>query len=132
VTPLNPQDIIRIHDRIIEETGGSLGLREPGLLAAVAEKPHASFGGEDLYPALADKAAAIFEALCNYRVFVDGNKRTAIACLEYFLHLNGQQLNASMAKREQFTLRIATTHPDLADVARWIQQHAAPLLPKKS
>jgi death on curing protein len=129
VATINPQTIIRIHDRLIEETGGSLGLREPGLLAAIVEKHHASFGGEDLYPTLADKSAAIFEALCNYHVFVDGNKRTAITCLEYFLFLSGQRLTASMAERERFTLQTASTHPDLGDVAKWIEQHSRPITP---
>jgi death-on-curing protein len=62
----SPSDILRIHDRIIEVTGGSPGLREPGLLSAIAEKPLATFDNHDLYPTLADKAAALFEALCNY------------------------------------------------------------------
>jgi death on curing protein len=121
---LSASDILRIHDRLIEATGGGLGLREPGLLAAIADKPRASFDGEDLYPGLEDKAAAIFEALCNYHVFVDGNKRTAITCLEYFLYLNSRQLKASVAERERFTLEVATTHPDLADVAVWVKHHS--------
>jgi death on curing protein len=121
---LSASDILHIHDRLIESTGGALGLREPGLLAAIADKPQASFDGEDLYPGLTDKAAAIFEALCNYHVFVDGNKRTAITCLEYFLYLNDYQLKVSMAERERFTLEVATSHPDLAYVAQWIEQHS--------
>ena len=120
-------DILHIHDRLVEATGGSSGLREPRLLAAIADKPRASFGSEDLYPELADKAAAIFEALCNYHVFVDGNKRTAITCLEYFLYLNGQYLKATTQERERFTLQVANSHPNLADVAAWIQQHSRPL-----
>ncbi len=127
MSQLTSQDIIRIHDRVVELTGGSLGLREPGLLAAIVEKPNASFGGEDLYPALPDKAAALFEALCNYHVLVDGNKRTAITCLEYYLFLNTYQLTASQAEKEHFTLEVAGFHPDLADVAAWIHKNAKPL-----
>jgi len=65
----------------------------------VTEKPRAGFGGVDLYPTLFDKAAAVFEALCNYHVFVDGNKRAAIAVLEYFLRQNGYSLLAGQKKK---------------------------------
>lgn len=123
---LGPSDITHIHDRLIEATGGSFGLREPSLLAAIAEKPYASFDSQDLYPGLADKAAALFEALCNYHVFIDGNKRTAITCLEYFLYLNGHKLIASSTEREQFTIRTATHHPDLTEIAIWIKQYSQP------
>ncbi|MEX2014801.1 MAG: type II toxin-antitoxin system death-on-curing family toxin [Candidatus Saccharimonadales bacterium] len=120
---ITPDEIVLIHDKIVEEIGGSLGVREPGLLEAIAAKPQASYGNAELYPTIYDKAAAIFEALCNYRVFVDGNKRTAIACLEYFLFKNGFVLKISSVKKEKFTLQTANSHPDLADVATWIETH---------
>lgn len=116
-------EIVTIHDRIVGEIGGSLGIREPGLLAAIAEKPQANFGGQDLYPTIFDKAAALFEALCNYHVFVDGNKRAAIATLEYFLNLNGFRLTADQARKEKFVLNTATDNPDLTKVTSWIKQH---------
>ena len=121
---LTIHEISLIHDSVVTSTGGSLGLREPGLLAAISEKPFASFGGEDLYPTLFDKAAAIYEALCNYHVFVDGNKRTGITCLELFLELNGYQLNTTAKEKEVYTISLADSRPDLADVAYWIESHS--------
>jgi death-on-curing protein len=115
-------EIVAIHDRIISEIGGSPGIREPGLLAATAEKPQVSFGGDELYATIFDKAAALFEALVNYHVFVDGNKRTAIVTLEYFLYQNGLTLHADKMQKERFTLRTATDNPDLADIAAWIKR----------
>jgi death-on-curing protein len=120
---VNPLDIVAIHDRVIHETGGGLGVREPGLLIAVAEKPAASFAGKDLYPTIYLKAGALFEAICNYHVFVDGNKRTSIVVLEYFLHLHNLQLSAPQQVKEDFVLWTATTNPDLDQVAEWIQNH---------
>lgn len=120
---ISTEDIVIMHDRIVTEIGGRLGIREPGLLTAIVEKPNASFGGADLYPSLFDKAAALFEAICNYHVFVDGNKRTAIATLEYFLHKQGLVLSANQREKEKFTLATASTNPDLADVAAWIEKH---------
>lgn len=123
MSSVNADEIVFIHDQIITATGGGLGVREPGLLLAIASKPSASFGGEDLYPTIFMKAAALYEALCNYHVFIDGNKRCGIAVCEYFLHKNQYVLTASKIQKEEYTLFIAIKNPDLADVATWIQKH---------
>jgi death on curing protein len=120
-------DIQYIHDQIVGEIGGSLGVREPELLASIVAKPQASFGGEELYADLYAKAAALYEALCNYRVFVDGNKRTAALTLYRFLVVNGYDLTASNDELERYTLAMATSHPDLAEVAKWVKKHSKPV-----
>ncbi len=121
---LETTDIAAIHDQIIEATGGSLGVREPELLKSIAQKPKASFGGQDLYPNIFAKAAALYEALCNYHVFLDGNKRTAVVSMYRFLVINGYDLTATNQELEEYTLNLATSHPDLAEVAGWIQRHS--------
>lgn len=120
---LTAADILTIHEQIIATIGGASGLREAGLLASIADKPKASFGGEDLYPTLFAKAAAVFEALCNYHVFVDGNKRTAALSLYRLLYINDYDLTCSNKELERFTLQIASSHPDLADVAGWVKKN---------
>ncbi len=122
--PVTSKEILQVHDRIIEAIGGSSGVRERGLLVAVAQKPQASFGGDDLYPSLCDKATALFEAICNYHVFVDGNKRTAITVLELFLYRNEYKLIATKSQKEKFTLQTASSKPDLDKLAIWIKKHA--------
>ena len=118
---LEAADITSIHDQIVEATGGSLGVREPELLESIAAKPQSSFGGQELYPTIFAKAAALYEALCNYHVFVDGNKRTSAIAMYRFLAVNGYDLTASNEAVESFTLEMANSHPDLADVAQWVQ-----------
>ena len=124
---LTTADILTIHEQIIATIGGATGLREAGLLASIVDKPKAGFGGEDLYPTLFAKAAAMYEALCNYHVFVDGNKRTAALSLYRFLSINSYDLTSSNEELERFTLQTAMGHPDLADVAAWIKKHTKPL-----
>ncbi len=124
MSSISPDEIVFIHDQIIKKTGGGLGVREPGLLLAIAAKPHANFGGEDLYPTVFLKAAALYEALCNYHIFIDGNKRCGIAVCEYFLHKNNYLLQASRQQKEEFTLFIATTNPNLEEVAAWLQKQS--------
>ena len=122
---LEAAEIAAIHDQIVEATGGSLGIREPELLESIAAKPQAGFGGQELYPTLFAKAAALYEALCNYHVFIDGNKRTSAISMYRFLAINGNDLTATNEELEKFTLSMAKGHPDLADVAEWIQQHSS-------
>lgn len=118
---LEAAEITAIHDLILEATGGSLGVREPELLESIANKPQSSFGGQELYPIVFAKAAALYEALCNYHVFVDGNKRTSAIAMYRFLAINGYDLTATNEELESFTLGMANGHPDLADVAQWVQ-----------
>ncbi len=118
------KEVILIHDGIIEKIGGRLGLREPGLLKSIVEKPNTSFAGQDLYETIFDKTASILEALCNYRVFVDGNKRTSIVVAEYFLFINGYTLVASQKEKEIFVLDIANKNLDILQVSEWIKTHS--------
>ena len=124
---LASKDILAIHEQIITELGGASGVRESELLASIAEKPQASFGGQDLYPDIYAKAASLYEALCNYHVFVDGNKRTAAMALYRFLFINDFDLTSTNNELERYTLALANGHPDLADVAAWIQTNSQTL-----
>jgi death-on-curing protein len=121
---LEATEITTIHDQIIDATGGSLGIRESELLESIATKPQASFAGHELYPSLFAKAAALYEALCNYHVFIDGNKRTSAIAMYRFLAINGYELVATNQELEIYTLSIANSHPDLANVAMWVEKHA--------
>jgi death on curing protein len=121
---LTPQELVQINRIVVEETGGSSGVRDPGLLESITVKPQATFGGEDLYPDIFLKAAALFEAIVNYHVFIDGNKRTGVAALAAFLHVNGFKQAASDSATEAFVLEVAQHNPDLADITIWIKRHA--------
>ncbi|MGC1176785.1 MAG: type II toxin-antitoxin system death-on-curing family toxin [Candidatus Saccharimonadales bacterium] len=116
-------EIRAINRIIIEETGGSIGVREPGLLASIAQKPQSAFGGEDLYPDIFLKAAVIYEAIVNYHVFVDGNKRTGFATMVRFLDTNSYSIKLTDKEIEEFTISIALKKQDLADIAEWIKRH---------
>ena len=121
---LEASEITAIHNQIVEATGGSLGVREAQLLESIAAKSQSTFAGQELYPTLFAKAAALYEALCNYHVYIDGNKRTSAIAMYRFLVINGYNLDVSNEDLENYTLSMATRHPDLADVATWIEQHS--------
>ncbi len=124
MTYLAEEEIEAINQVVIEETGGSIGVREPGLLASIAQKPAAAFSGDDLYPDLFLKAAVLYEAILNYHVFVDGNKRTGFAAMARFMSVNSYDIAATDKEIETFTISIALKKQDLADIAEWIKRHA--------
>ena len=121
---LTESEIQAINQVVIEETGGSIGTREPGLLISIAQKPGATFSGEDLYPDIFLKAAVLYEAVVNYHVFIDGNKRAGFAAMVRFLAINSYNIRVTDKEIEKFTIAIALKKQDLADIAEWIKRHA--------
>lgn len=127
---LSAEEILVLHSEIIDATGGSHGVREPGLLASLAEKPKAAFGGADLYPDLFIKAAIYLEAVANYPVFIDGNERTSIIVAARFLYVNGHELDATNPAVEKFVLAVAADKTPLEDIAAWLKR-STKKVPKK-
>ena len=121
---LSAETILVLHSEIVDATGGSHGVREAGLLAAIADKPRAAFGGTDLYPDVFTKAAVYLESVVNYHVFIDGNKRTGITVCARFLFENNHELTATNREIEEFVLSVATDKKDLAIIAAWLKKHA--------
>lgn len=120
---LTPQDILVIHARIIDETGGSHGIRDTGLLISLTERPKTSFGGKEMYPGIFEKAAVYLESLIQYHVFVDGNKRTGIATAARFLFLNGYVLRVGNKEVERFVLEVVKKELNLETIAVWFRRH---------
>lgn len=88
-------EVLELHHKILAQSGGALGIRDMGLLESAIAQPRMSFGGEDLYPSLLEKAAALGFSITMNHPFVDGNQRTGHAATETFLFLNGLEINAS-------------------------------------
>lgn len=121
---LTAEDILVIHALIIDETGGSHGVRDVGLLASLTERPKAKFGGKEQYKGVFNKAAVYLDSVARYHVFVDGNKRTAIAASARFLFLNGYELVATNKEVERFVLRAVMKQPEIKDIASWFKSHS--------
>lgn len=119
---LTGEDILAIHERLLEETGGSAGIRDIGLLYSIVEKPKTSFGGQEMYPGIHLKAAACLEALTNYHVFVDGNKRTAFMSAAVFLAINGRQLEVEQESGLRFMLAVANKKKTVHQIASWLEK----------
>ena len=113
-----------LYRRVVEETGGTFGIRDEGLLQSALARPRASFGGQDLYPTLFEKAAALAESLARNHPFVDGNKRMALACLRTMLKMNGFQVVCSQEAKVALILKIIGHQVTVQDVADWLTKHS--------
>ena len=121
---LTAEEVLVIHSELIDQTGGLHGVRDVGLLISAAQRPKTGFSGRELYKGVFEKAAAYFESFAKYHVFLDGNKRTALAASARFLFLNGYELTASNVAVEKFTLRVVVRRLNIKIIAAWLTRHA--------
>ncbi len=121
---LTPQRVLAIHDQLIKRFGGSFGLRDLGLLESAVARPRASYGGEDLYRTIFDKAAALLHSLLKNHMFVDGNKRTALASAGVFLKLNGYKLINKHNEELEFALKVESESLSLEEIAEWLEKNS--------
>lgn len=119
-------DMERLHKRALRQHGGSPGIREPGGLESALAQPQMTFGGEDFYSTLAEKAAALGFSLINNHPFVDANKRVAHAAMEALLDINGQELVDIVDTQEQIILSVAAGTMEREEFTEWVVAHVHP------
>ena len=93
IKKLTMEDIIFLHEKIIDKTGGIRGIRDISILEGALNSPFASFGGEDLYKSIKDKADQLCNSLIRNHPFLDGNKRIGILAMLVFLEINGEKID---------------------------------------
>jgi len=120
-------EVIDLHRRILQETGGASGIRDLGALDSAVAQPRATFGGVDLYPTVVEKAAALCFSLVQNHPFVDGNKRVGHAAMETFLVINGAEIDATVDDQERLMLDLAAGRIDRSQLTDWLRQHLRPL-----
>ena len=123
---LTVNEVLLLHARLIQRTGGSRGVRDMGLLESALARPRSTFDGIDLYPDLWAKAAALIHSLAQNHPFIDGNKRTALAATGIFLELNGHRLMCSNDEAVDLTYGVIAGRMALQDVAEWLRRHSRP------
>ena len=122
---LTAAELIAIHDRLIEEIGGLVGVRDLNLLESAVARPRAAFGGTDQFPTVFDKAAALMESVATNHPFVDGNKRTAITSAAVLLKCNGYILTLpNVTEAEAFILDVAQKKYPVEKIAAWLEKHS--------
>jgi death-on-curing protein len=120
---LTAEQVLFIHSRIIDETGGMHGIRDLGFLESAVSRPRATFRNKDLYPTSFHKAAALMESLVKNHPFIDGNKRTAITSAAIFLQMNGYLLKASHNELVDFAVLVAAGQADFNYEVAWFKKN---------
>jgi len=123
---LTLSETLELHRRIITQSGGAAGVLNLGALESALPQPQMTFAGNDLYPTVADKAAALGFSLIQNHPFVDGNKRVGHASMEVFLVLNGFEISASTAEQEQIILSVASGTLNQESLMAWLRGRIVP------
>ena len=111
-----------MHRRIIASSGGTSGIRDLGAIESALAQPRATFGGQDLYPTITEKAGSLCFSLIGNHGFLDGNKRIGHAAMEVFLYLNGYELDASTDEQEEIVLGVAAGKINRSELTAWIKR----------
>ena len=115
-------NIILVHQKLIDQTGGSHGVRDINLVDSAVSRVFATFDGNDLYEMTDDKIAATTFGLVNNHGFIDGNKRVGIAVMLLLLKLNGYSLQYSQKELVSMGVSIADGSMDELGIKEWINQ----------
>lgn len=123
MTTLSKRQIILLHQQLINEIGGSPGLRDEGLLESALAAPFQSFGGIDVYPSLQQRAARLAYGLVNNHPFVDGNKRIGAHTMLVFLALNGIELSYTQDELVSLFIAVASGDKGYEEILDWLIDH---------
>jgi death on curing protein len=109
-------DLLEVARRVV---GGDLRIRDAGLLASAAARPRMTVFGQDAYPGIWEKAAALMESLGRNHCLIDGNKRLAWNAAWLFLGLNGHALREPLDEdaAEQFVIDVVTGKLEIPQIA---------------
>ena len=120
---ITTDDVIQIHSRVIQHSGGMDGLRDRASLEAAISAPMQSFGDQDLYPTTVEKIARLGYGLASNHAFVDGNKRIGAMMTQLLLKWNGFQMSLRSGELADMFIAIADGSAKETDLLAWIQRH---------
>jgi death-on-curing protein len=117
---LTTDEVLAIHDAVIQQFGGPSGIRDPGLLESALFRPRTGY-----YQDLAEMATALLESLLINHPFVDGNKRVAFFTADVFLRLNGWKLTVDADEASAFLHGLLERGEcEFDHLLPWIRRHA--------
>lgn len=124
---LSVENVLAIHGRQLDVTGGLAGVRDRALLESAVATPQAAYSGQFLHRDLAEMAAAYLFHLCKNHPFFDGNKRVAAAVAVVFVEANGQVFEADQDEFAEMVLQVARGTADKPAIAQFFRDHLRPV-----
>lgn len=120
---LTVEQVIELHSRLIQATGGLDGVRDAGLVESSLSSAFSSYFGIEKYPSIEEKAARLCYSLVNNHAFLDGNKRIGVYVMIIFLELNGIVLNQTDEEIVNLGLGVAASELDYNAILEYIRNH---------
>lgn len=120
---ISAEDILLIHSRVIEGSGGLDGLRDRNGLEAAIAAPMQTFDGQELYPSAIEKIARLGFGLASNHAFVDGNKRISAMMTQLLLKWNGYDLTLRTGELADMFIAIADGSANGKDLLDWVYAH---------
>ena len=120
---LSKEQVIALHNALVDATGGTTGLRDEGLLESALNTPFQSFGDTDVYPSIQQKGARLGFGLIKNHAFLDGNKRIGAHAMLVFLALNGVELEYTQKELSDMVLSVASGELSFDDMVKWVIEH---------
>ena len=120
---LTVEEIIALHHKLIQRTGGSTGLRARDLLESAVYSAESGFADCEAYPSIEEKAARLMFALTNNHAFVDGNKRIGVLTMLMTLRLNNVAIGYTQDELISLSLSVADGTIEYTGILNWITEH---------
>ena len=120
---LSKRQILMLHSMLIAQSGGMDGLRDEGLLESAINTPLQTFGGQELYPTVLEKAARLGYGLIHNHPFLDGNKRIGTHATLVFLDINNIVLSYADDDLIAAIRRVASGDMDESELLEWLKAH---------
>ena len=120
---LSKRQILMLYSLLVAQSGGMDGLRDEGLLESAVNTPLQTFGGQELYPTVLEKAARLGFGLIHNHPFIDGNKRIGTHAMLVFLDINNITLSYEDDDLISAILRAASGDMDDSELLEWLKAH---------
>jgi death on curing protein len=116
-------EVLETYQRVMQDSGGLIGIHDFGALESAFAQPYMTFDGNELYPSIAEKAAALGFSLIQNHPFIDGNKRIGHAIMAMFLAMNNYRISANIDEQYEIIISIASGNLKREDFAGWPSNH---------
>lgn len=120
---LTKEQILMLHSSLVQQTGGTVGVRDYNLLESAIESPFQVFDGEELYPTIQAKGTRLGYGLIKNHCMLDGNKRIGTHAMLVFLELNGISLKYTQKELYEMILSVADGSLEYEGMLEWVLEH---------
>ncbi len=119
---ISTEDVLKIHKLLIDQFGGSHGVRDKSSLNSAINRPFATFDKQELYPEPVDKAAAILESIVTNHPFIDGNKRTGYVLARLLILKSGLDIKATQEDKYEMVIEVSKGKWKFEQIKDWLTE----------